>query len=67
MAAHKAGHSVLSVCRSTRIVTVRWLNLTSLIALQVHKMLVDTAFALIDGGEKGIFTPMHMLVFQKPE
>ena len=35
--------------------------------LQVHKMLVDTAFALIDGGEKGIFTPMHMLVFQKPE
>ncbi|GAB4820962.1 hypothetical protein N2152v2_008008 [Parachlorella kessleri] len=34
---------------------------------QVHKMLVDTAFALIDGGEKGIFTPMHMLVFQKPE
>lgn len=29
-------------------------------------MLVETAFALIEGGEKGIFTPMHLLVFEKP-
>ena len=34
---------------------------------QVQKMLVDTALALIDGGEMGIFTPMHLLVFQKPK
>ncbi|KDD74485.1 hypothetical protein H632_c1280p0, partial [Helicosporidium sp. ATCC 50920] len=33
---------------------------------EIHTMLMDTAFALIDGGEAGIFTPMHMLVFQKP-
>ncbi|KAL6779888.1 SMT1 [Auxenochlorella protothecoides x Auxenochlorella symbiontica] len=33
---------------------------------EIHKMLMDTAFALIDGGELGIFTPMHLLVFEKP-
>lgn len=33
---------------------------------EIHRMLMDTAFALIDGGEAGIFTPMHMLVFEKP-
>ena len=32
----------------------------------VHKMLMDTGVALIEGGEQGLFTPMHMLVFQKP-
>lgn len=35
--------------------------------IQVHQMLVDTGIALIEGGEQGLFTPMHMLVFQKPE
>jgi len=34
--------------------------------VQVHKMLMDTGIALYEGGEQGIFTPMHMLVFQKP-
>lgn len=34
--------------------------------VQVHQMLVDTGIALIEGGELGLFTPMHMLVFQKP-
>jgi len=34
---------------------------------EVHDMLVETAVAIIDGGEIGIFTPMHMLVFKKPE
>jgi len=34
--------------------------------IQVHQMLVDTGIALIEGGEQGLFTPMHMLVFQKP-
>lgn len=34
--------------------------------IQVHQMLVDTGIALIEGGEQGLFTPMHMLVFEKP-
>lgn len=33
--------------------------------IQVHQMLVDTGIALIEGGEQGLFTPMHMLVFKK--
>eukprot|EP00798_Chlamydomonas_sp_ICE-L_P031104 gene31104-6235_t len=32
----------------------------------VHHMLVEVARSLIVGGETGIFTPMHMLTFQKP-
>ena len=35
-------------------------------AAQVHKMLVDVADSLVAGGETGIFTPMHLLVFRKP-
>lgn len=35
--------------------------------VEVHKMLMDTGIAMIEGGESGIFTPMHMVVFQKPE
>lgn len=35
--------------------------------IAVHQMLVDTGIALIEGGEQGLFTPMHMLVFKKPE
>ena len=34
--------------------------------LQVHKMLVDVADSLVAGGETGIFTPMHLVVFRKP-
>ena len=33
----------------------------------VHQMLVETAIALIEGGELGIFTPMQLIVFKKPE
>ena len=33
--------------------------------IAVHQMLVDTGIALIEGGEQGLFTPMHMLVFKK--
>mmetsp|Transcript_31415 Transcript_31415/g.57040 ORF Transcript_31415/g.57040 Transcript_31415/m.57040 type:complete len:382 (-) Transcript_31415:444-1589(-) len=33
----------------------------------VHKMLVDVAQSLVAGGRTNIFTPMHMLVFKKPE
>lgn len=34
--------------------------------VEIHDMLMATAYALIDGGELGIFTPMHLLVFEKP-
>lgn len=33
---------------------------------KVHDMLLDTVDALLLGGEKGIFTPMYMMVFEKP-
>ena len=33
----------------------------------VHKMLFETGVALVESGQLGIFTPMHLLVFQKPE
>lgn len=33
---------------------------------EVHLMLVSVAKSLIKGGETGVFTPMHMLVFKKP-
>lgn len=32
----------------------------------VHKMLFDTGVSVMEGGIEGIFTPMHMLIFQKP-
>jgi 24-methylenesterol C-methyltransferase len=33
---------------------------------QVHEMLVNVATSLVRGGQTGVFTPMHMLVFRKP-
>lgn len=33
---------------------------------QVHKMLIDVADSLVEGGETGVFSPMHLLVFRKP-
>lgn len=32
----------------------------------VHEMLVNVAQSLIRGGETGVFSPMHLLVFKKP-
>ncbi|KAG2484242.1 hypothetical protein HYH03_016976 [Edaphochlamys debaryana] len=32
----------------------------------VHHMLVEVAKSLIAGGETGVFTPMHLLLFRKP-
>ena len=29
-------------------------------------MLVNVAKSLVDGGENGVFSPMHLLVFKKP-
>ncbi|KAG1656055.1 hypothetical protein FOA52_004474 [Chlamydomonas sp. UWO 241] len=33
---------------------------------EVHDMLAFVAVSLVQGGESGVFTPMHMLVFRKP-
>jgi 24-methylenesterol C-methyltransferase len=32
----------------------------------VHNMLRNVARSLVAGGQTGVFSPMHMLVFQKP-
>lgn len=34
---------------------------------QVHGMLRSVAHSLVAGGRTGVFSPMHMLVFQKPK
>nr|XP_018680355.1 PREDICTED: 24-methylenesterol C-methyltransferase 2-like [Musa acuminata subsp. malaccensis] len=34
--------------------------------VEVHEMLYETARHLSDGGESGIFTPMHMILCRKP-
>eukprot|EP00891_Asterochloris_glomerata_P000788 jgi/Astpho2/788/e_gw1.00016.125.1_t len=34
---------------------------------EVHEMLVKVATSLVDGGRTGVFSPMHLLLFQKPE
>ena len=31
----------------------------------VHTMLINVADSLVAGGNTGVFTPMHMLVFRK--
>ena len=33
----------------------------------VHEMLVDVSLSLCQGGETGVFSPMHLLLFRKPE
>ena len=33
----------------------------------VHEMLVAVSLSLVQGGESGVFSPMHLLVFKKPE
>lgn len=33
----------------------------------VHNMLRNVARSLVAGGKTGVFSPMHMLVFKKPE
>ena len=32
----------------------------------VHDMLVHVSKSLVDGGETGVFSPMHCLLFRKP-
>ena len=33
----------------------------------VHEMLVRVSLSLVQGGESGVFSPMHLLIFKKPE
>ena len=33
----------------------------------VHEMLVKVSLSLVQGGESGVFSPMHLLMFRKPE
>jgi 24-methylenesterol C-methyltransferase len=33
----------------------------------VHEMLVEVSLSLVKGGESGVFSPMHLLLFRKPE
>jgi 24-methylenesterol C-methyltransferase len=46
--------------------TAEFLRIAPKGMVQVHQMLIDTGIALIESGEQGLFTPMHMVVFQKP-
>eukprot|EP01025_Chloroclados_australasicus_P000678 TRINITY_DN10269_c0_g2_i1.p2 TRINITY_DN10269_c0_g2~~TRINITY_DN10269_c0_g2_i1.p2 ORF type:complete len:172 (+),score=13.50 TRINITY_DN10269_c0_g2_i1:2-517(+) len=35
--------------------------------IDVHTMLVRVAKSLVEGGESGVFTPMYMMCFEKPD
>ena len=34
--------------------------------VDTHHVLIEAAHSLINAGEKNIFTPMHLFVFEKP-
>mmetsp|Transcript_34893 Transcript_34893/g.77555 ORF Transcript_34893/g.77555 Transcript_34893/m.77555 type:complete len:388 (-) Transcript_34893:1059-2222(-) len=55
---HHSNHAIVS--------TMDFLGLAPKGLKAVHKMLVDVAKSLVAGGETGVFTPMHFLVFRKP-
>lgn len=46
--------------------TTSFLHLCPAGVKEVHHMLVNVAKSLVDGGENGVFSPMHLLVFKKP-
>ena len=48
------------------VTTTSFLHLCPAGVKEVHHMLVNVAKSLVDGGENGIFSPMHLLVFKKP-
>ncbi|GLI58783.1 hypothetical protein VaNZ11_000539 [Volvox africanus] len=56
---HAINHGIVS--------TVDALGLAPKGLKEVHHMLVEVAKSLIQGGETGVFTPMHLLLFRKPE
>ena len=56
---YKTNHLVISVLASIGILPKSMVD--------VHKMLVSVAVSLVEGGELGIFSPMYMVVMQKPK
>ena len=56
---YKTNHFVISCLASIGILPKSMVD--------VHKMLVSVAVSLVEGGERGIFSPMYMVVMQKPK
>jgi 24-methylenesterol C-methyltransferase len=54
----KINHAVVSI--------VSFLHIAPKGVKEVHDMLVRVANSLVDGGETGVFSPMHLLLFRKP-
>jgi 24-methylenesterol C-methyltransferase len=46
---------------------VSTIGLTPAGMYDVHEMLVAVSLSLVQGGESGVFSPMHLLLFRKPE
>lgn len=55
---HQINHALVS--------TVDFIGIAPKGLKDVHEMLVNVAKSLIRGGETGVFSPMHLLVFRKP-
>ena len=56
---YKTNHFVITVLASIGILPKSMVD--------VHNMLVSVATSLVEGGELGIFSPMYMVVMQKPK
>ena len=54
---YKMNHAVITVLASLGILPKSMVD--------VHNMLVSVATSLVEGGERGIFSPMYMVVMQK--
>ena len=58
----------VAFCRNHVIVSIlSFLGLAPAGTTEVHEMLYKTAISLVEGGETGVFTPMHLLFCRKPE
>jgi 24-methylenesterol C-methyltransferase len=62
----KSGDFVFKL-RDHAISALEFLHIAPKGTAKVHAMLTQTAKDLVAGGELGIFTPMYMIVAQKPE
>lgn len=68
-------YSRLKTLRDSGVMTLNRALVNTVAALRlapaglkpVHDMLCSVATSLVAGGETGIFTPSHMLVFRKPD
>jgi len=57
-AVHKMNHCIVA--------TLDFLRLAPKGLKEVHHMLVTVADSLVAGGQTGVFSPMHLLLFRKP-